>query len=120
MWVIPGEPVTAVAVPLWAEAGSSPAPLHAGEEAPLWAESLRIKRLLRPRTAGHLEDYLDLTRLDNASGTGWLPALLATEAAIGDEAEAFLAEPRTPEELAAFQERAAETALAAMRAVTGR
>ncbi|MGD2155122.1 MAG: hypothetical protein PVG79_17790, partial [Gemmatimonadales bacterium] len=48
MWVIPGEPVTAVAVPLWVEAGGSPAPLWDGDEAPLWRESLRIKDLIRP------------------------------------------------------------------------
>ena len=39
MWVIPGEPVTAVAVPLWVEAGASPPELWQGNEAPLWAAS---------------------------------------------------------------------------------
>ncbi len=38
MWVIPGEPVTAAAVPLWVEAGASPALLWEGDEAPMWRE----------------------------------------------------------------------------------
>ena len=41
MWVIPGEPLCAVAVPLLVEAGSSPAVLSEGEpDAPMWAEGL--------------------------------------------------------------------------------
>ena len=48
MWVIPGEPLTAAAIPLWVEAGRSPAAFSEGDEAPLWVESLRIKDGLRP------------------------------------------------------------------------
>lgn len=119
LWVIPGEPLTAVAVPVWVDAGSSPAALWAGDEAPLWAASARLKRVLRPATAGHQEDYLDLTRLDNAEGTGFLPGLLAAERAIFAATEAFLAEPRSPEELAAFQDEMADKALAAITAAAG-
>ncbi len=117
LWVIPGEPLTAIAVPVLVEAGASPAVLWRGEEAEMWRESLRIKRLLRPSTEGHKGDYLDLTRLDNAAGTGWLPALLGTEREILDRTEAFLAEPRGAAELAAFQEQMAELALATLRSV---
>ena len=117
LWVIPGEPLTAIAVPVWPAAGSSPKALWDGEEAPLWRESLRIKRLLRPFTEGHKEDYLDLTRLDNAAGTGFLPALLRTEGEILDRTAAFLTEPRTAAELAAFQEEMANLALGALRTI---
>jgi hypothetical protein len=83
----------------------------------MWRESLRIKRLLRPSTEGHKGDYLDLTRLDNADGTGYLPALLAAESEILDRTEAFLAEQRGATELAAFQEQMAGLALATLRGI---
>jgi hypothetical protein len=117
LWVIPGEPVTAVAVPLWVEAGSSPAPLWDGDEAPLWRESLRIKDLIRPMSEGYKRDYLNLTRLDNADGTGYLPSILETEAGIIAETLEFLRSRRAPEELAAFQNRMAERALATLVAI---
>jgi hypothetical protein len=117
LWVIPGEPLTAIAVPVWVEAGRSPAALAAGDQAPLWQESLRIKRIIHPLDEGNKGDYLSLTRLENADGTGYLPGLLATEAQIIDETLEFLGRPHTPEEYAVFQERMAERALAALKAI---
>lgn len=117
LWVIPGEPLTAIAVPVWVAAGESPAPLWHGKEAPLWAESLRIKGLLRPVSEGHKRDYVDLGRLDNAEGTGWLPGLLRSERDILDRTAAFLSKPRTASELAAFQDQMADLALRALEAI---
>jgi len=117
MWVIPGEPVTAIAVPVWVEAGASPAPLWEGEEAPLWRESLRIKRIIHPKPEGNKKEYLDLTRLENADGTGFLPALLAAEAAIVDETEQFLKRAHTAEELRTFQDAMAARALATLQSI---
>lgn len=117
MWVIPGEPVTAIAVPLWVEAGSSPAPFWDGDEAPLWRESLRIKDLIRPMSEGYKRDYLNLTRLHNADGTGFLPIILETEAEILAETEEFLRSPHSPAELAAFQNRMAERALTTLQTI---
>lgn len=48
MWVALGEPLCSLAVPLWVEAGDSPASLHQGKEAPLYREAARIRKLLRP------------------------------------------------------------------------
>lgn len=120
LWVLPGEPLAAVAVPLWVEAGASPAPLWEGDEAPLWRESRRVKRVARPFGGEKKGEYLDLARLDNAEGSGYLPGLLAEEARIVTETAAFLQAPRTPAEYAAFQERQAARALAALRAVPDR
>lgn len=117
MWVIPGEPVTAIAIPLWVEAGSSPAPLWDGEQAPMWRESLRIKEIVRPLSEGYKRDYLNLTRLDNADGTGFLPQILETEAQIIAETMEFLEAHHSPEEFAAFQNRRTERALATLRAI---
>ena len=117
MWVIPGEPVTAIAIPLWVEAGSVPAPLWDGEQAPMWRESLRIKDIARPTSEGYKRDYLNLTRLDNADGTGYLPQILETEAQIITETMEFLGAHHSPEEFAAFQNRMTERALATLRAI---
>ena len=89
------QPVTAVAVPLWVEAGASPPELWQGDEAPLWAASARLKDLVRPCREGNKRDYLNMTVLDNAAGTGYLPGLLQVEREILDATDAFLAEPRT-------------------------
>lgn len=117
MWVIPGEPLTAVAVPLWVEAGRSPELLWKGEKSALWEESKRIRKLIRPLPEKEKEEYLLVSKLDNAAGTGYLPKLLETEADIVRETSAFLKTPHTPVELAEFQDRMAARALTAMQAV---
>ena len=114
MWVIPGEPVTAVAVPLWVEAGASPASLWQGDEAPMWVASMRLKKLARPFDEGNKDDYLNLTVLDNADGTGYLPGLLVVERGILAETDAFLARPHGSDEYREFQDRMAARALAAL------
>jgi hypothetical protein len=117
MWVIPGEPVTAAAIPLWVESGRSPAALSEGEEAPLWVESLRIKRGLRPSEEGHKGDYLDLTVLANQEGTGYLPALLDMELAIFAATDEFLDSRPSPEALADYQEHVANRVLEHLRSI---
>lgn len=118
LWIIPGEPVTAAAIPLWVESGHSPAALSEGEQVPLWLESLRIKKELRPSKKGHIFDYLDLTRLDNADGTGYLPSLLELEMSIFDETAAFLDQHPGSAELAEYQERIADRVLEHLRSIT--
>ena len=117
LWIIPGEPLTAAAIPLWVEAGRSPAALFEGQEAPLWTESLRIKRGLRPSRIGHMGDYLDLTRLDNADGSGYLPELLEMESSIFAETAAFLAGRPGPEELGDYQEQVADRVLGHLQSI---
>ena len=46
-WVLLGEPVTSIAVPVWVEAKGTPLPLREGDTAPICAEALRIKRIIR-------------------------------------------------------------------------
>lgn len=118
MWVIPGEPVTAVAVPVWVEAGASPDELWRGEEAALWAASSRLKKLARPFAEGNKDDYLNLAVLDNADGTGYLPGLLEAERGILEETAAFLTVPHDAAGYREFQARMAARALEAMLAAT--
>jgi hypothetical protein len=117
MWVLPGEPVTAVALPLWVEAGRSPEPLWKGDEAPLWAETMRIKKIARPFPESDREEYLNAVRLDNREGTGFLPRLFAVEDEVFARTAAFLQTPRTPDELAAFQDEMAAKGLEALRSI---
>jgi hypothetical protein len=117
MWVILTEPVCGVAVPLWAAAGTPPAPLWEGADAPLAAEGLRIKDLLRPLKARERREYADVTRLDNAAGTGWLSRLLSAETETLDQTSAFLAKNPSPAEMAAFEKTAADRALALLKTI---
>jgi glutamine amidotransferase-like uncharacterized protein len=119
MWVIPGEPLCAVAVPLWVEAGSSPAVLsEGGPDAPMWAESLRIKGLVRPFQEGNKNEYLNLTPLVNREG-GFREILEASEAEILRLTSEFLQGEHTQEEYRAFQEAMSRRAYGALRSVSG-
>jgi hypothetical protein len=82
-----------------------------GNEAPLWTESLRIKGMIRGENKGHMHDYLNLTRLDNTSGTGHLPLLLETETAILVETDVFFKSSPGSEAMRRFQEKMAGKAL---------
>jgi hypothetical protein len=117
LWVMLGEPLFTIAVPLWVEAGASAAPLYQGEKAALYVESKRLKKIARPYPESDRREYLEATRLDNREGTGFLPRLLQTEKEIFDLTEEFLKLPHTPAELAVFQERMAAKALATLRTI---
>jgi hypothetical protein len=117
LWVILGEPVTSIAVPLWVEAKESPLPLHEGDEAPVCAEAMRIKKIIRPYTEGSKENYMEVTRLVNKEKTGFLPLLLKTENEIFAETAEFLKKKRTTKELAAFQTKMAEKALETLKKI---
>jgi hypothetical protein len=79
-------------------------------------ESARLKKLARPFGEGNKDDYLNLTALDNAAGTGFLPALLEAELAIIADTDAFLTQPHSADEYREFQARMAARALTAMEA----
>ncbi|MEW5701387.1 MAG: hypothetical protein AB1792_04070 [Candidatus Zixiibacteriota bacterium] len=118
LWVIPGQPLCAIALPLWVEAGRSPEALWNGADAPLWTESLRIKRLIWPYRERDRVSYVNVGPLDNTEGTGFLPLLLRTEQEIFVETRTFLKTRHSAEELAEFQDRMANKALEVMRSIT--
>ena len=115
MWVILGEPLTSVAVPLWVAAGTPPSELWEGDDAPLLEESARLKNLLRPLKAAERREYVDVTRLDNSAGTGWLPATLAAERENFAQAKDLLRRNPSAAELAAFEKTVAARTLAVLR-----
>ncbi len=116
-WVLLGEPVTSIAVPVWVETKESPLPLHEGETAPICAEAFRIKKIIRPNSEGSKENYMEVTRLVNKEKKGFLPLLLQTEREIFEETAQFLKTKRSVEELAAFQSKMAQKALQTLRKI---
>ena len=116
-WVALGEPVCSIALPLWVEAGEVPAALHAGTRAPLNLEARRLSARLHPFTETDKADYMDLAPLHNREGTGFWPTIQSAEREIRTITARFLAKPRTPGEMAAFQRKMAERALAALRSI---
>lgn len=78
-WVILGLPVTGVAVPLWASAGSVSAELAAGKDlAPLNAAFDRARLQLFPHPETDRKRYMDAGRAFDPS-TGLVPSFLALE-----------------------------------------
>jgi hypothetical protein len=83
----------------------------------LVSESQRIKDLLRPLKTRERRECADISRLDNASGTGWLPSLLAAEADSMTKTAALLGKNPAEAELAAVQKAEAERALPLLKAI---
>jgi hypothetical protein len=120
-WIVLGQPVTGVAVPLWAAAGEVPAELAAGKEpAPLNAAFDTIRDFLYPERYGDLKWYINVERLaDRRNG---IPrALLAQEADNLAKVEMALARWRGSApmraEMARLQREVASRTLAALRAL---
>jgi len=117
MWVIPGEPVCGVAIPLWADAGEVPGEISAGKSAPMFLETMRLKKRLRPFRDAERFDYLDLTKLDNRAGSGWLPSHLKLEREIFEKTEQFLNTNPGRSQKAEFQRRIAAEVLAYLKSI---
>jgi hypothetical protein len=147
MWVILGEPVTGIAVPLWVETGEVPAELGAVRAAPVDTgaalaqanaaaakagaaaapaqlegppinrECMRLKGEMRPWKDDERAEYLDLSKLENRADTGWLPVLLKKERDIFDRTTAFLATNPDKAKKAAFQKQMAAEALQTLKSI---
>ena len=117
LWVILGEPVCSVAIPLWVAAGETPAELRAGAQAPIYQEALRLQERLRPLKGRDRREYLDLGRLDNRAGTGWLPGSLELERGILEETARLLQRDATPAQLADFEQATASRVLDALQRI---
>jgi len=114
MWVVLGQPITGVAVPLWVGAGAVPAQLAVGKEpAPLNAAFDRVRALLFPQWRGDLKRYVRVAPL-----AGVLAALGPLEAANFARADAehvrWRREPPTPAAQQALQDDIARTTLEAV------
>jgi hypothetical protein len=117
MWVILGEPVCGIAVPLWVEAGEVPPELGGSGPAPINEESLRLKSLLRPFKDPERTEYADLSKLENEDGTGWLDVLLRAEKEIAERTDRFLATSPGAAEKARFERKTAAEALRTLEGI---
>ena len=117
-WVLIGEPLTGLAVPLWVEAGAVPAILSEGSPTAMQRASQRVKDLLRPLQYPEQVKYLNISRLANSEGTGILRPLNDTQDVIVQRTHQFLAVPRSSGELRAFQEEMAAYAIGQLRGLT--
>jgi hypothetical protein len=116
LWVILGEPVCSIALPFWVAAGQTPPQVRQGKDAPIAAEALRLRKILHPLDGNDRSEYADITKLDNAAGTGWLPGLLRTEREILTSTDELLRKSPTSQELAGFQIISAEKVLTVLKA----
>jgi hypothetical protein len=117
LWVILGEPVCGIAVPLWVEAGEAPPELSSGDAAPINQESMRLKSMLRPFKDDERVEYADLAKLENKAGTGWLSVLIAEERDIIDRTGAFLATNPDTSAKAQFQKQIAAEVLETLKGI---
>ncbi len=117
LWVIPGEPLSSIATPFWVESGTTPDLVSSGKDSPIYKESLRIRKILRPFLEREKVEYIDLTKLVNRDGTGILPPLLKTEKSIIKETKLFLMSTHEPEEYAEFQKKMTEKAYVTLKKI---
>ena len=110
MWVMLGEPLTSLAVPVWVEAQAVPAALNQGPVVPLLAQSLRLRRALRPLDGAEQDKYMDLSLLENSQKSGIFKTLSEAQEDIVKRTDGFLKSHHTPLELAKFQSGLAEEA----------
>jgi hypothetical protein len=126
MWVILGEPVCSVAVPLWAAAESVPDPLTGPATAPLNDLARSLFGYLYPEKRGHMNQYMSVTRLVKGGPDGILGRLLSVEDRVFAETEAQVEdwEAREPgpdkKDLAAFQKKTAAWVCESLKGIPGR
>jgi hypothetical protein len=119
MWVILGQPVTCVAVPVWPFAGKVPAVTGGPGKAPLNEFSRALVSYLYPDRRGRMPQYLNASRLRTYGGEGVLPKLLRIENGILEGTAAALARwgaARPPaKDVGEFQERTAAAAFESLK-----
>jgi len=87
MWVLLGQPVASVAVPLWAQAEGVPEELSGEGRAPLCDLSRKLVSFLYDDSRGHMTQYMNVTKLLKYQKWGVLAALLAIEKAVMAETD---------------------------------
>jgi len=117
MWVILGQPVSGVAIPVWPYAERVPKAASApGQETcALNAFSRKLVAYLYPDRRGRMPQYLNVTRLRTYGGEGVLAKLFRIENQVLEKTQAqLLAWEKTkesPERVAEFQESLADFVL---------
>ncbi len=120
MWVVLGQPVAGVAVPVWPVAGTVPGPTAGAPTAPLCDLARAAVTYLYPDRRGRMPQYLSVTRLRTYGGEGLAAKRQRVEDAVLERTAAELAkwEKDRPAaaQVAAFQESVAAAAYEAWKA----
>lgn len=87
MWVLLGQPVSSVAIPLWAHAEGIPEELTGEGNAPLNDLAKKIVAFLYDDARGHMPQYMNSTKLLKYNGEGILDILFGIENAVMAETE---------------------------------
>ena len=87
MWIILGQPVCSVALPIWAYARGVPEVLGGDEMAPLNDLSRALVSYLYPDQRGHMNQYLNVNRLLQYKGEGFLKKLITIENHVVEQTE---------------------------------
>ncbi len=121
MWVIPGEPITGAAVPVWVRAAGVPAELAAAPKASPMTRALdAVRTIFYPATRGEMKKFIHVAAFAPGDAAV-LPRLLASEAENLHAAEAartrWLAEAPAPRDVQRLQDELAARTLAAIEAI---
>ena len=114
MWVILGQPIASVAIPVWPYAGQVPtlASAPGQETCQLNAHSRQLVKYLYPDIRGRMPQYLNVTRLRTYGGEGLLTKILRIEDQVLERTAAQLAfwekKKEPAEKVARFQEEIAD------------
>lgn len=117
MWVILGQPISCVAIPVWPYSGKVPAVATAPEKetCALNAFSRRLVAFLYPDQRGRMPQYLNVNRLRTYGGEGVLPKILRIENEVLEKTARQVSlwekKKETPEKVAEFQEEIADFVL---------
>ncbi|MFQ6108094.1 MAG: carcinine hydrolase/isopenicillin-N N-acyltransferase family protein [Candidatus Aminicenantales bacterium] len=119
MWVILGQPICSVALPLWAHAGVVPEVLDGAGTSALNDLSRALGSFLYPDRRGHMVQYLNVSRLLQYGGQGVLHKLYGIENQIFTRTRARLKQWKdqkpSKEEMASFEEKMAKWAFESLR-----
>jgi hypothetical protein len=112
MWVLLGQPVASVSIPLWVQAEGVPDKLSGEGRAPLCDLSRKIVAFLYDDGRGHMTQYMNTTKLFKHKKWGVLATILAIEKAVMSEAESRMEEWKkkepTSRDVLSFEQRTAE------------
>jgi len=79
MWIILGQPVCSVALPLWVHGQHVPNVLGGPDTAPMQDLSKKLVSYLYPDQRGNMNQYMNLTRFLTYKDSGFLPILFSIE-----------------------------------------
>ncbi len=105
MWIVLGEPLTSLAVPIFLGSESIPDELFKGKFAPISEISHKIKMVIRPKKGGHLTNYLDYSTYLNS---GMKEMFRREEEEILKDTELFLKKRHDKKDMVKFQNRIAK------------